>query len=147
MRFIAPLSENEKQLLYENLLERSLLERERKRFTAILMSSEYTMQISDIAKSCSVSQNSVKSWFNAYEQGGLTALKDKNMAHKESSLATYSEETIMSCVAENPQNLRLAVTQLANVYQIETNVSIVKTYLKKKVDLAKSPSKSKKSKG
>jgi transposase len=141
MRFIARLSENEKQLLYQTLLDTTLIERERKRFTAILLSSEHSMRISDIATTCSVSQNSVKNWFNAYEQGGLEALKDKNMAHKVSSLATCSEETIMTCVAENPQNLRLVVTQLAHVHQIETNPTILKTYLKKKSGLGEESAK------
>ena len=147
MRFIARLFETEKQLLYQTLLDSTLIARERKRFTAILLSSEHSMQISAIASACSVSQNSVKTWFNAYERGGVEALKDKNMAHRVSRLATCSEAVIMTCVAENPQNLRLVAAQLRNVHQIDTHPRMLKSYLKKKVDLAQSPPKSKKSKG
>jgi len=46
MRFIGRLSEAEKRLLYQNLLDTSLQAREHKRFTAILLSSEQSMQIS-----------------------------------------------------------------------------------------------------
>lgn len=141
MRFIARLSEIEKRMLYQNLLDNSLLEREHKRFTSILLSSEQSMQISSIAEVCSVSQNSIKNWFNAYERGGLEALKDKNMAHKFSSLATCSEETILTCVAENPQNLRLVVAQLASVHQIETKPRRLKSYLKKKSGLGEESAK------
>lgn len=110
-----------------------LLERERKRLTAIYLSSVQRLKINEIAAICEVSSNSIKSWFNKYESGGFGNLLDKNMAHKTSYLSTQNESVILSCVEQNPQNLNIVVADLATHHQIVTTKNQLKNYLKKRI--------------
>ncbi len=81
---------------------------------------------------CQVSRHSIENWFDAYQQGGFTALLDGELAHHPSSLAAYEPRLVLEAVEENAQNLPLVVEQLAQQHQIPTTVGILKRYLKKK---------------
>jgi len=107
------------------------MDRERKRISAVLLSAQQKVSISELSDSFSVSENTIKSWFDRYEQSGLAGLLDKNMAHKKSSLVDYQEDNIISCVKKSPQNLSAVVADLAITHQIKTNESILRRYLKK----------------
>ena len=135
MRFLARLDETSKLVLAQYLAESSLLARERRRFMMILLSSEHRMPIADIAQTCGVSQNTVKTWFNRYEAEGFAGLLDRNMAHQSSSLVAV-EVQVLESVDAHPQNLAQAVAVLAEKHEIHTSKRIVRRFLKKKVDLA-----------
>lgn len=139
MRFIAPFSsfeENEFRHYLSNT-DVNLLSRERKRFSAILLSSKHRFSIQELATQFEVSDNTIKNWFNSYESTGCLGLLDKNMAHSQSSLATENEEIILESVKKTPQNLKRTVVLLREEHQIETNPSILKRFLKKKNGVGK----------
>jgi transposase len=136
MRFLFPLDESGKLALSSYLSDTSLLVRERKRFTMILLSSVHRVPIGEIAQSCAVSDNTVKKWFNRYEAEGFSGLLDRNMNHQKSSLSAFEEDKIMDCIASNPQNLNQVAVALADQHQIKTNKNMLKRFLQKKVDLA-----------
>ena len=124
MRFISPLSHSE-ALEMQKHLTGSLLPRERKRFTAILLSCRQQVSISELSTICSVSHNTIKSWFNKYDLGGFSALLDGNMSHHKSTLTLICENTILTCVEASPQNLSQVVADLEMNHQIKTNKAIL----------------------
>jgi len=136
MRFIEVLSDFERTELCKYLCRQDLLVRERKRFTMLSLSSIHKMSIDEIAASCSVSRDTVKNVFNRFEQAGFEGLLDKE-AHKQSSLASYDERLILRTVKKNPQSLQKVLADLSS-QGIDTNKSILKRYLKKRLYLAKS---------
>lgn len=131
MCFIAALSSYQETELRLYLFSRKvkLIARERKRFQCIYLSSAHRFTIQELSSQFSVSENSIKSWFDKYESFGCLGLLGKNMAHKESSLAVYEEEVILESVKKTPQNLKRTVTLLKEEHQIETNTSILKRFL------------------
>lgn len=131
MRFIKVLSDSEQRELCHYVCKKDLLVRERKRFTMISLSSFHKMSIHEISESCEVSTSTVQNVFNRFEQGGFEALLDRNMSHKQSSLAVYEEELILDAVRKNPQSLQQVLAYLSE-QGIDTNKSILKRYLKKK---------------
>lgn len=135
MRFIAPFSTFQEREVRRYLLDTSLLPRERKRFSAIHLSSKHRFYISELSTQFDVSENTIKNWFNSYESEGCLGLLDKNMAHSQSSLAIEDEEIILACVEKTPQNLKRTVVLLEKEHQIKTNPSILKRFLKKKIGL------------
>ena len=132
MRFISPLSPSEALAVQKQLTSR-LSPKERKRFTAILLSSRQHVSITELSIICCVSLNTIKSWFNRYDLGGFSALLDPNMSHTKSTLSSFCESTILSCVEASPQNLSQVVASLEINHQIKTNPSILRRYLKKKI--------------
>ncbi len=132
MRFVASLSVFQEQELrrYLSSTDVKLLARERKRFSSIYLSSKHKLTIKELSAQFDVSENSIKSWFDKYESMGCL---DKNMAHSQSSLATENEEVILEAVKQTPQNLKRTVVLLKKEHQIETNTSILKRFLKKKI--------------
>lgn len=132
MRFISPFSPHFDTDLARYLTDDSLNSRERIRFTAILLSSKYLVKIKELSERLDVSENSIKSWFNQYEQQGFEGLLDANMAHNQSGLSKESPEAIIAALHEAPQNLTQVVAILEDKYQIKTNKSKLRNYLKKK---------------
>lgn len=132
MRFIASFTEERRADLRKHLTKRGLLNREKQRFSAILLSSQEKMKISELSKLFNVSPNTIKSWFNKYESLGCCGLLDGNMSHKKSSLSTVSPEIIISSVLANPQNMKAVVANLEVTHEVKTNPSILRRYLKKK---------------
>jgi transposase len=91
------------------------------------------VKIKELSERLDVSENSIKSWFNQYEQQGFEGLLDANMAHNQSGLSKESPEAIIAALHEAPQNLTQVVAILEDKYQIKTNKSKLRNYLKKKV--------------
>ena len=135
MRYISRFSETERNTFRSYLLERALIDRERKRLTAIFLSAQHGFSMPELAQRFSVSTNSIQNWFNAYEKGGFEALLDKNMAHHSSHLSQYPAPLILASVESNPQNLRIVIADLAENHQIKSSKQQLQNYLKKK-DLA-----------
>jgi transposase len=135
MRFISRLDSEGKSHLRQYLSDNSLLERERVRFTMVMLSSEHLMPISEIAATCGVSENTVKKWFDRYEREGFEGLLDRNMAHKKSVLDSVDSALILSCVEAHPQDLTQAVAQLSATSGLVVSEWILRNYLKKKVDI------------
>ncbi len=135
MRFIATLSIFQEQELrrYLSSTDIKLLERERKRFSSIYLSSKHRLTIKELSIQFDVSENSIKSWFDKYESMGCLGLLDKNMAHSQSSLSVENEDIILECVKNTPQNLKRTVVLLKEEHQIETNPSVLKRFLKKRI--------------
>jgi len=134
MRFISSLNAFQLGELRRYLSSRDiqLLPRERKRFSAVFLSSQHKFSIQEISVQFDVSENTVKNWFNSYELEGCLGLLDKNMAHSQSSLAVENEELIVDAVKKTPQNLKRTVVLLREEHQIETNPAILKRFLKKR---------------
>ena len=132
MRYLYRLDTESQTRLRQYLSDTSLLARERVRFTMILLSSEHRMPISEIASTCGVSQNTVKKWFNRYEQEGFEGLLDRNMAHKKSVLDAMDTALIYACVEAHPQNLTQAVAQLSAESGLVLSEWMLRNFLKKK---------------
>lgn len=132
MRYLERFIEPVKQEFRKYMCSHRLIERERKRFTAIYLSAQQRLSMSEIAESCLVSTNSVQTWFNSYQEGGFSALLDKNMAHHSSKLSKESSAIIEISVSKNPQNLQMVVADLSLNHQIQTNKRQLQNYLKKK---------------
>lgn len=95
----------------------------------ISLSSIHKMSMAEISEACAVTISTVPNTFNRFEQGGFGALLDKNMAHKQSSLAAYEEAVICNAVHHHPQSLPEVLADLS-AQGIDTNKSILKRYLK-----------------
>lgn len=132
MRYISPLSETTRSKLQDYLCNKLLRKRERKRFSAILLSSDHKMNIEELSKVFDVSRNSVATWLDKYDSEGLKGLLDENLIHKKSTLSSFESSIILNSVAASPQNLSMAVADLHTNHQITTNKNILKNYLKKK---------------
>lgn len=132
MRFIAPFTEELRSELRKHIMMPKLLTREKKRFSAIMFSSEQRMKIPELSKLFEVSHNTIKSWFDKYELSGFSSLLDGNMSHKKSSLSNISTELIFSTVANNPQNMKAVVATLEVTHKVKTKPAILKRYLKGK---------------
>lgn len=135
MRFIASLNAFQTQELrrYLSSTDVKLLPRERKRFSAIYLSSFHKLTIQELSSQFDVSENSIKSWFDRYEAMGCLGLLDKNMAHSQSSLSVHNEDVILECVERSCQNLKRTVVLLEEEHQITTKASILKRFLKKRI--------------
>src|SRR5215218_8268058 len=135
MRFLHSLTGEQHAQLGSIFTRKDLREPERKRLTAVMLSAQHRLCIEELAPLCQVSRHSIENWFDAYQQGGVTALLDGELAHHPSSLAVYEPRLVMEAVEENAQNLPLVVEQLAQQHHIQTTAGILKRYLKKRLDL------------
>jgi transposase len=131
MRFLPSLTSEQHALLRAIFTRKDLRERERKRLTAVMLNAQHRLCIQELASLCQVSRHSIENWLDAYQQGGVTALLDGELAHHPSSLAAYEPRLVLEAVEENAQNLPLVVEQLAQQHQLPTTVGILKRYLKK----------------
>jgi|GEM_PF-7121420 len=147
MRFLHSLTDDQAAQLRALFTRKDLREREGKRLTAVMLSAQHRLCIEQLASLCQVSRHSIENWFDAYQQGGLSALLDGELAHRPRSLAAYAPRVVEQAVEQQAQNLALVVEQLAQRHQITTSVGILKRYLKKRLDLAPCPAISKKPAG
>jgi len=102
MRFVY-LTAGSKLILVQYLSGNSLRERERKRFSAIFLSSENRLGVAELSKTFSVSQTSILSWFNSYKSGGFGFLLDGEISPK-SSLSDSAESIILDKL---PKDLKI----------------------------------------
>lgn len=138
MRYLSPLSASQEQELSAFLTDNNLLEREKKRFTAIYLNTKHRVKISELGQKLDVSVNTIHDWFNKYESGGLPALLDRDHARRPGSLDGYDENIILSALHQQCQSVKQAVEVLASEHRIQTNPSVLKRFLKKRLHLQKS---------
>jgi hypothetical protein len=147
MRFLHSLTGDQAVQLRALFTRKDLRGRERKRLTAVMLSAQHRLCIEELASLCQVSRPRIENGFDAYQQGGFSALLDGELAHPTSSLAAYDPRVVEQAVEEQAQHLALVVEQLAQQHQISTTVGILKRYLKKRLDLAPCPAIAKKPAG
>ena len=135
MRYLSRFSETEQKEFGQYITRSDLLARERIRFSIILLNAQHRVNIEDLCTMFGVNRNSICTWFDLYEEAGFSALLDKEKPAKKSSLDSFDEQLILDLVAQNAQNLKIVVNELSSKHQIETNVSILRRFLKKKAGL------------
>lgn len=135
MRYLSLLSAATETELAAFLSNDQLLEREKKRFTAIYLNTKHRVSISELHRQLGVSVNTIHAWFNKYESGGLSALVDQNHPRRPGSLDKYEQQVIVSALAQQPQSIRQAAQVLARDHQIHASPRVLKRFLKKRLHL------------
>ena len=138
MRYLSLLSAAAESELAALLSDERLLEREKKRFTAVYLNTKHRVNISELHRQLGVSVNTIHAWFDKYESAGLPALLDRNHARRPGSLDKHDQQVILSALAEQPQSIRQAAQVLARDHRIYTRPAVLKRYLKKRFHLQES---------
>jgi transposase len=135
MRYLSLLSAAAENELASFLGGGQLLEREKKRFTAVYPNTKHRASLSEPHRRLGVSVNTIHAWFDKYESGGLPALLDQDHARRPGSLDKNDPQTILSAVAEQPRSIRQAAQVLARDHRIQASPAVLKRYLKKRLHL------------
>jgi len=103
------------------------------RCQGILMSHE-GLSVSEISKRLSKDVDTIYSWINRYNQGGLASLKNRKGQGRQATLGNLTKaqiNTLEKAVANEPQNLNKVSEELSKEFDLSINKRMLIRFLKK----------------
>jgi transposase len=129
MRYVQPLTDEQRELLEKTLYEATSF-RARSRAHGLLLSAHGTT-IKDIAKTYQVHRVTVATWIKNWEQHGAPSLHDKPRSGRPTMLSPAEQALALQYIKDEPQSLKGVVRRVADTMDKRLSLSSLKRLAKK----------------
>lgn len=119
----------QRQELEEAMKGKHLSGRYLKRLQSIRL-SDRGYKVRSISELLEVHDNSVRTWFKRYEQGGLAALAEKPREGRPKLLSEEQEAQVRAWVDEEPRLLKRVQAKVATEFKQSVSIDTLKRTLK-----------------